>query len=157
MIFQMPHEVTTLNNDEHREAVCTVLALPSPAAADIVSTIGEAARTLKGEDAALSSILSLFGGPHSIAGVMDGHGGPHAARHCSAHLPEYLKAAADSGASREEACTQAFARCHAEVASLTSTAGTTCTLVLLDHTAETLLCCNVGDSNAVMVTTLPPA
>ena len=36
MIFQMPHEVTTLNNDEHREAVCTVLALPSPAAADIV-------------------------------------------------------------------------------------------------------------------------
>ena len=36
MIFQMPHEVHTRNNDEHREAVCTVLALPSPAAADIV-------------------------------------------------------------------------------------------------------------------------
>ena len=38
MIFQMPDEDIRLSNDEHREAVCTVLALPSPAAAAIVGT-----------------------------------------------------------------------------------------------------------------------
>tara|TARA_B110001452_G_scaffold22483_1_gene17979 strand:- start:123 stop:2375 length:2253 start_codon:yes stop_codon:yes gene_type:complete len=106
----------------------------------------------KAEDASFHSAHTLLGRKHSIAGVLDGHGGPAASRHCQRCLAKYIEELVEGGASLEDACTRSFERCHSELRSSGTTAGTTATLFVVDHEARQLLCCNVGDSHAVLVT-----
>lgn len=114
--------------------------------------LSDSMKILKAEDASFHSSHMLCGRRHSIAGVLDGHGGPAAARHCQGCLAKYIEEFVEGGASLEDACTRSFERCHSELRSSGTTSGTTATVFVVDHEARQLLCCNVGDSHAVLVT-----
>ena len=78
--------------------------------------LADSLKILKAEDASFHSAHMLLGRKHSIAGVLDGHGGPAAARHCQSCLPKYIEELVEGGASLEDACTRSFERCHPRLA-----------------------------------------
>ena len=114
--------------------------------------IATATQSLKGEDASMSTVLKVNGRSLSVASIMDGHGGNQAAALCCTNLPGRIESAVSSGSSIEEACLRAFALCDEEIREAGTTSGTTATVIVHDHAARRLVCCNVGSSNALLIT-----
>ena len=114
--------------------------------------IAAVTHSLKGEDASMSTVLKANGRSLSVASIMDGHGGTQAAALCCTQLPARIESAVSSGSSIEEACSQAFALCNEEIREAGMTSGTTATVIVHDHAARRLVCCNVGSSNALLIT-----
>ena len=114
--------------------------------------IAAATHSLKGEDASMSTVLKANGRSLSVASIMDGHGGTQAAALCCTQLPARIESAVSSGSSIEEACSQAFALCNEEIREAGMTSGTTATVIVHDHAARRLVCCNVGSSNTLLIT-----
>ena len=100
----------------------------------------------------MSTVLKANGRSLSVASIMDGHGGTQAAALCCTQLPARIESAVSSGSSIEEACSQAFALCNEEIREAGMTSGTTATVIVHDHAARRLVCCNVGSSNALLIT-----
>ena len=116
-------------------------------------------KTLKGEDTWFSEIVSTSSGSqYHCAGVFDGHGGRAAAEYCRDNMASYLTGAAaqtpgggQSLAEMAVALKLVFARCHRELRETPGlTAGTTATVIVVDHAHRRVLCANVGDSSAMV-------
>ena len=113
--------------------------------------LGEANRSLKGEDSWQTMETSIAEEKVFVAMVADGHGGSLAAAFCQKNIISYLlDAAADgSGSALRDAAPKAFERAHAEVRASGKTDGTTLTIAIVNPARNELTCLNVGDSSAL--------
>jgi len=120
-----------------------------------------AARSKKGEDMSHVLHASVGGEKVVLCLIADGHGGSAASEHVSQHLLTAIVAEAKddpSCASFTAACERAFVAMHAAVLAWEGcNAGTTCTVCIVNEVRGELVCANVGDSAAVVVSTDPDA
>jgi len=118
--------------------------------------VAVAGRILKGEDKHAVLRATVGGERLLLCLVADGHGGNAASTHAAAYLLRYVVEEADgdaSGPGLEEACARAFDRVHHEVIAVSGcTAGCTATVCIVNEAREEIICANVGDSAAALLT-----
>lgn len=117
--------------------------------------ISSSNRNVKGEDASATLRATVGGEQLSLCLVADGHGGADTGVYLASHVLQLIVDEANgdpSCSSLEAACDRAFRQSHESVLLLQGTSGATLTVCIINELRGQVMCANVGDSTAIIIT-----